>query len=173
MSQKKIDILMRALTREKAARKTAESILEKKAAELYKAKQELEKSFTELELLLNKKDSQLQGVFENIVDAYLIMDLNFNIVKMNKSAMLMLGFEKQKVNYNLVNMVLPKDYSRVSKSFQYLKENGSLTNFEIEIKTNKNKIIVAHINASIIYENNLPVAAQGIIRDITEKKKMS
>jgi hypothetical protein len=54
MSQDKIDILKRALSREKAARKQAEKILENKAAELYHAKQELEQSYLELESLLKK-----------------------------------------------------------------------------------------------------------------------
>lgn len=41
MSQNEIDILKRALEREKAARKQAEKILEDKAAELYLANEKL------------------------------------------------------------------------------------------------------------------------------------
>lgn len=171
MSKNKIDILQRALKREKAARKEAEKILEVRSTNLYKTNKKLEKLNVGLESLLNRSDSQLQGVFENIVDAYVIMDLNFNVLKMNKSATEMLGFEDDKVDYNLVKMVLPDDYDRVSNSFQELLKNGVLKDFEIKIKNNKGKVIITHINASIIYDKEEPVAAQGILRDITISKE--
>ncbi|CAH8283633.1 PAS domain S-box-containing protein [Mariniflexile fucanivorans] len=171
MSQEKIDILQRALDREKAARKQAESILEQKAAQLYETNQRLEKSYSELEMLLTKKDSQLQGVFENIVDAYLIMDLFGNILKMNDAALRLFGFENDKVDFNLMKMVSPNDYERVANSFKELLNDGVLTNFEIKITTNDNIEKLIHINASIIYDNGIAVAAQGIIRDITKNKE--
>lgn len=171
MSQDKIDILKRALWREKAARKVAEKILEEKSISLYNNSKKLERVNAELQSLLSKTDSQLQGVFETIVDAYVIMDLEFNILKMNKAAMRMLGFDSDKVDFNLGTMVMPYDTQRVANSFKELMKNGVLTDFEIEIKTNDNKIITTQINASIIYDSNIAVAAQGIIRDVTEQKE--
>ncbi|WP_396600816.1 PAS domain S-box protein [Algibacter sp. R77976] len=171
MSQEKVDILQRALAREKAARKQAEKILESKAAELYEAKQKLEKSYTELEHLLSKTDSQLQGVFENIVDAYVIMDLFGNILKVNDPAVILLGFEEAKQDYNLLEMVKPNEMERVAESFQLLLEKGAITDFHVTIITNKREEKLVHINASIIYDNGAPVAAQGIVRDITKAKE--
>ena len=49
MSQKKIDILERALAREKSARKQAEKILEKKSAELYELTIKLSRANSDLE----------------------------------------------------------------------------------------------------------------------------
>ena len=77
MSNSEVDILKRALEREKAARKVAEKILESKSAELYKLTQELKQSNEKLGKLVKERTSQLQGVFENIVDAYVVMDLWF------------------------------------------------------------------------------------------------
>ena len=167
MSQNQIDILQRALAREKSARKQAEKILESKSAELFQARQLLEKSYAELEALLNKTDSQLQGVFENIVDPYLIMDLTGNVLKMNNAAVSLFGFENEKVDFNLNDMVFPSDIKKVFKSFENLMKEGILTDFEITIKNNINEIKLVHVNASIIYEKGEAVAAQGIIRDIT------
>ena len=120
MSQEQIDILRRALDREKAARKQAEKILEEKSAELYNSNKKLERLNTDLESLLTRTDSQLQGVFENIVDAYLIMDLNGNILKMNDAALNLLEFNDNKVDYNLIQMVNPDDYTKVGNSFKKL-----------------------------------------------------
>ena len=171
MSQDKIDMLQRALAREKSARKQAEKILENKAAELYEAKQKLEKSYLELEALLNRKDSELQGVFENIVDAYVIMDLWGNILKMNDAAVNLLEFDSPKEEYNLLDMARPQDIKLVTESFKTLLKEGSITDFYIKIITKKKKEKLVHINASIIYDKGQPVAAQGIVRDVTEAKR--
>jgi len=171
MSQNKIDMLERALAREKAARKNAEKILEVKSAELYNAKQNLEISYLELEASLNKKDSQLQGVFENIVDAYVIMDLMGNILKMNDAAVDLLGFDDAKEDFNLMWLVDPSESERVLESFKKLQKKGSITDFRLNIITRKKESKLVHINASIIYDNGVPVAAQGIVRDITLDNK--
>ncbi|WP_298343050.1 ATP-binding protein [uncultured Algibacter sp.] len=168
MSQDKIDMLQRALAREKAARKQAEKILENKAAELYEAKRKLEKSYSELEALLNKTDSQLQGVFENIVDAYVIMDLWGNILKMNNAAVDLLGFTDASENGNLMDMVHPTDLELVAETFKNLLSEGSVTDSNFKIVTKQKIEKLVHVNASIIYDEGQPVAAQGIVRDITE-----
>ncbi|MFS4482921.1 sensor histidine kinase [Hyunsoonleella sp. 2307UL5-6] len=172
MSQNQIDILKRALAREKAARKQAEKILESKADELYVANQKLEKSYLELEAILNKTDSQLQGVFENIVDAYVIMDLMGNILKMNDAAVSLLGFDNSKVDFNLLDMAHPDEMQRVAQSFKALLINGTLTDFHLKIITQEKVEKLVHINASIIYDNGEAVAAQGIVRDITEMNSL-
>ena len=171
MGLNKIEILQRALEREKAARKEAEKILEQKSAELYAAKQKLEQSYIELESLLNRKNSELQGVFENIVDAYVIIDLWGNILKMNDAAVSLLGFDSPNDNFNLMDMARPNDIKMVSESFKTLVREGSLTDFQINIITKKNEELLVHINASVIYDNDTPVAAQGIVRDITKAKQ--
>ncbi len=171
MSQNQLELLQRSLKREKAARKAAEKILENKSAELYEANRKLEKSHTELEALLGKTDSQLQGVFENIVDAYVIMDLSGYILKMNDAAISLLGFIDSKEDYNLIEMVALNEKYRVADSFKELLKTGAITDFQVNIITKKNEEKLVHINASIIYDQGIPVAAQGIVRDITEAKK--
>ena len=70
MSEEKIKMYERALAREKADRKEAERILEDKSRELFYKGQELQKANEQLEGLVREKTSELKGVFENIVDAY-------------------------------------------------------------------------------------------------------
>jgi len=171
MSQDKVGILERALARERAARKEAEKILEEKAAELYESNRKLEKSYSELEALLYRKDSELQGVFENIVDAYVIMDLWGNVLKMNEAAIGVIGVGSTNEELNLMDLVHPDNIQLVAKSFKKLYEEGSLTNINLKIVTKGGEEKLVHINASIIYDNGLAVAAQGIVRDITKEKE--
>lgn len=169
MEDDKIQIYERALARERKARKEAERILEEKSRELYYKTQELEVSNQKLEELLKTKTSELKGVFGNIVDAYVVIDLNGNVLRMNDAAQDLLGYSKN-AKLNLFSLVLPEEQTKVLTSFQEFSENGSITDFQVKIKVASGAIRLVHINASVIYNvKNQPVAAQGIVRDITEE----
>ena len=164
MSQEQIGILKRALKREKLARKAAEKILEEKSKELYANSQTLEQ-------LLDQKSSQLQGVFENIVDAYLIMDLEGNIIKMNEAAIDLFGYDIDLENLKVSSLIYKPDFEQAINSFNTLYDKGSFTDYTTRIITKDGQIKWVHINGSIIYDGaKNAVAAQGIVRDITEDK---
>ncbi|APX99616.1 sensor histidine kinase [Lacinutrix venerupis] len=166
MSQDQVEILQRALKREKAARKAAEKILEEKSRELYYTSQKLEE-------LLDEKSSQLEGVFENIVDAYVVMDLDGNILKFNEAATKLFGFDIKKESINVANLIYNEDYEYAITSFLNLKDKGYFKDYEARVYTKSKEIKWVHINASIIFDKNKkPVAAQGIVRDITEIKNL-
>jgi len=156
-----INILKRALEREKASRKAAEKILEEKSAELYKTTQKLEK-------LVKEKTSELKGVFENIVDAYVVMDLWGNVLKMNDAAVNLLGYDNAVEDFNLTQLADVSEVDNVMNAFKILVKEGSITNFQVKINTKDKTQKLVHINASIIVDdkNNI-IAAQGIVRDIT------
>jgi PAS domain S-box-containing protein len=170
MEDDKIKIYERALAREKSARKEAERILEEKSRELYFKTQELKISNEKLEELLQTKTSELKGVFGNIVDAYVVMDLTGNVLKMNEAAQKLLGYTHED-KLNLLSLVLPEEHEKVLSSFKQFSEEGSITDFQVKISVANGSTRLVHINASIIYNGkNQPVAAQGIVRDITEEK---
>ena len=102
MSQQKIDILERALKRQKTARKQAEKILEDKSLELFNTSQQLKEANFQLEGLVDEKNSQLKGVFENINDAYLVMDIKGNVLKMNDVAENFFEFTLEEENVDFV-----------------------------------------------------------------------
>lgn len=172
MSQEKIDILQRALQREKAARKVAEKILEEKSLQLYQTAQELKEANHKLEHLLDEKTSQLQGIFENINDAYLVMDLNGNVIKMNDAAIDLFGYDIEKEKVNVVALIYNEDYMYAMQSFNELKSKGAFTNYTARVNTKNKGIRWIHINASVVFDKDKnPIAAQGIVRDITEAKR--
>ncbi|WP_232827354.1 PAS domain-containing sensor histidine kinase [Winogradskyella aurantiaca] len=164
-----IQILKRALERERFSRKAAEEILEEKSAELYEAKRKLEESHNELLKLYGNASSQLQGVFENIVDPYVIMDLWGNPLKMNDAAIDLLDYEEANKKDSLLQFVNPEDLEIVTAAFKTLITKGSLTGFKLQLVTAKRLKKYVHINCSIIYEDGVAVAAQGVLRDITEE----
>ncbi|OIQ20337.1 ATP-binding protein [Lacinutrix sp. MedPE-SW] len=166
MSQDQVEILQRALKREKAARKAAEKILEEKSRELYFTSQKLEQ-------LLDEKSSQLQGVFENIIDAYVVMDLQGNIIKFNEAATKLFGFDIERESVNVINLIYKEDYEYAITSFMQLQSNGYFKDYEARVYTKSKEVKWVHINASVIFDKDKnPVAAQGIVRDITEFKNL-
>jgi len=171
MNQKEIDILKRALDRERASRKLAEKILEKKSKELYELNIKLEKSNVKLTSLNNKVNSQLQGVFENLVDPYVEIDLNGDILQMNNAAVDLLGLKSQSDKINVLKLVHPDDGEMIAPNFKELLSKGSITNFKVKLITQSKKTKLVHINGSIIYDNGVASGAQGILRDITIEDK--
>ena len=165
MSIKQIGILERALLREKEARKAAEKILEEKSRALYHTSQKLEQ-------LLDEKSSQLQGVFENIVDAYVVIDLKGKVLKFNEAATKIFGYDIKKESVNVADFIYKKDLIYAISSFGDLKTKGFFKNYEARVVTKSKEIKWVHINASVILDKKKnPIAAQGIVRDISEEKE--
>lgn len=172
MSEDKIKVYERAIAREKAARKQAEEILEEKSRELYLLTQELKASNEKLEQLVTEATSELKGVFDNILDSYLVMDLYGNVLKMNEAAVDFFGYDIKKEKLNVASLIYYEDIKYAMKSFKELTEKGFFADYKARVFTKNKEIKWVHINASVIYNtDNKPIAAQGIVRDITEAEK--
>jgi len=83
----------------------------------------------------NKQAAELNAVFQNLADAYLMIGLNGKVLKMNERAKLILGYDVDKENFNLMQIALPADYLKITKSFSLLVKDGVLTDFRCLIKT--------------------------------------
>ncbi len=172
MDQNKIDILQRALDRQIAARKVAEKILEEKSIQIFNASIELKQVNKKLEDLLKEKTGEFESFYENIFDAYLIMDLKGNVLKMNPIAIELFEYDLKIEDLNVVDLISKKDYGYAFNSYKELLEKGVFENFKSKIITKTGKERWVHINSSLILgKNNQAIAAHGIIRDITETKE--
>lgn len=172
MDSEKINILTRALERQKKARRQAEKILEEKSLELFNISEQLKEANYKLEKLLDEKNAQLKGVFENINDAYLVMGIDGNVLKMNDVAEHFFGFKTSDISVNVKDLIYKEDYQYAMESFLELTEKGKFTDYSARVVTKRNEIKWVNINASIIYDKNKePIAAQGIIRDITIQRE--
>ncbi|MBL4643951.1 MAG: PAS domain S-box protein, partial [Flavobacteriaceae bacterium] len=159
------------LETEKAAREKAENILEKKALDLYYINLELKDSNENLKKVVEEKTVQLEGVFESILDAYILMDLYGNVLKMNPSAISFFGFDTKKEKFNVVDIIYEEDIEYAMTSFHQLIEKGTFRNYQSRIYTKSKEVKWVQINSSIVYDaDGLAVFAQGIVRDITQEK---
>jgi len=172
MTEVKIDILKRALLRQKMARKQAEKILEDKSLALFKTSEQLKRVNHKLESLLNEKQSQLKGVFENINDAYLVVGIDGVILKMNDVAEVFFGYKLNETKLKVKDLILKEDYEYAKKNFAQLLKNKKLSNCILRIINSKKQIKWVNISASIGKDNNnRPIASQCIVRDITKQRE--
>ncbi|WP_394747464.1 sensor histidine kinase [Spongiimicrobium salis] len=173
MDNKEVLLLKKALARQKKARIQAERILEEKSKELYDMNKHLQESNHRLQNLLNEKASELDGVFINIIDPYIVMDLQFNVINMNASAKNFLGYDHNEEHINLSQLV-HKDYVEYTvESIRSLLEIGSLKNYKAKIVVKDGTEKFVQINSSVVYDaKGVPIAAQGIIRDITQETEI-
>ncbi|MFS4455985.1 sensor histidine kinase [Maribacter sp. 2304DJ31-5] len=173
MDNKEVILLKKALDRQKKARIQAERILESKSKELYDVTRHLKQANSKLESLLSKKASELDGVFINIIDPYVVMDLKFNVINMNSSAKEFLGYDHTKEAINLAKLVHEDYLQYTTTSFKTLIEVGILKNYTARIIVKDGSEKYVQINSSLIYDKERkPIAAQGIIRDITRDNEV-
>ncbi|MFT6369642.1 MAG: PAS domain S-box-containing protein [Maribacter sp.] len=173
MDSKEVQRLKRALNRQKKARIQVEKILEEKSKELYDATHHLKQANAKLENRLNEKTSELDGVFINIIDPYVVMDLQFNVINMNDSAKEFLGYDYMKDELNLSNLVHEDFMEYTAVSIQSLLEVGVLKNYRAKIHVKDGTVKWVQINSSLVYnKEKMPIAAQGILRDITQEMEI-
>ena len=171
MSDEKIHILQKALERERLARKEAEKILEKKSLELYDKTEELASINSNLAQVIDEQTIEFQGIFDNIIDSYILMDLHGNVLKMNKPAEKFFGYDVKKDKFNVTEIIYEEDYEYAYESFYQLIEVGFFENYQARIYTKSGEIKWVQINSRIIRDGKTePRFAHGIVRDITEAK---
>ena len=170
--QKKIEILERALYRQNKARKEAEQILEVKSLKLFNITKELKSVNEKLEHLLDEKTTQLKGIFENINDAYIVINIDGFILKMNDNAISLFGYDHHIEKINIINLLYQEDLRDAMNSFSIFLKEGRFSDYTARVITKNKDIKWVNINGSIVYDkNNKPIAAQGVIRDITVQRE--
>ena len=173
MEYNEVEVLKRALERQKKARAQAERILEEKSKELYDTAEHLKRANAQLENLLDGKPDEMGVAFLNIIDPYVVMDLEFNVIRTNGSAKEFLKFDYTKQDANLSKFVHPDFAQYTAESMQSLLETGVLKNYRAKIILPDEEQKYVQINASLIHDRKgIPIAAQGIIRDITQEKEI-
>ena len=169
MDKNEVSVLKRALKRERKARKAAENLLEEKAKELYDASLHLREANGRLESLLHKEGNAVDSAFINIIDPYVVMSLEGKVINMNSSAKEFLGVDHTKEDVFLGSLVHPDYLEYTKESFATLSQVGILKNYSAKIYNSRREAKHVNINASLIYdEKGRPIAAQGVIRDITQ-----
>jgi len=119
------------------------------------------------EELSKKKEEDYKSFFENSLDGMYKSTLTGNYINANMALVKMLGYSNKGELYNIN---IPYQLYVSKKSRPTSKERNRL--FETQLKKKDGTIIWVEINSRVIFEREKPVYYEGIVRNITERKKV-
>ena len=152
MNENEILSLKKALEEERVARKLAEQ------------------KYAKLEESLLQKESEFKGIYENVNDAFVLIDLNGYVLKMNKIAEQMFGYQNNGKPLNLMEKVHPKDYKYTLDAFKKLLKTGRYSKYRSRIIAPDETVKTLEVNCSLVFDKDGQITgALGIARDVTQE----
>ena len=124
-------------------------------------------------LKLIESEERYRKVFEDANDIIYIHDLQGNYLWMNRAAERILGYKPEEaLRMHMSEITAPDQYERAKEMLRRkLAGDVDKTEYEVECIAKDGHRVTLEVNTSIIYENGIPFAVQGIARDITERKQ--
>lgn len=123
-------------------------------------------------IALEESEARYRNLFENANDLIYIHDLEGNYLAINEAALRVFGFTREEaLKLNMCDIVAPEHLNTVRRKLKgKIKGKASQTTYEVDCLTKDGRRITLEINSSPIYKEGVPVAVQGVARDITERK---
>ncbi|MCH2033488.1 MAG: PAS domain S-box protein [Tenacibaculum sp.] len=153
MNESEILSLKKALEEERIARKLAEQ------------------KCVELEENFLRKESEFRGVYDNLNDAFVLIDLFGNVLKMNSIAEALFGYTyDEKKPLNLLKLVHTEDFKYTQEAFRNLMKFGKYSKYRSRIIANGNVEKILEVNCSLVRDkDNSIIGVQGIARDVSQE----
>jgi len=161
MSNNEVDILKRALEREKKGKAAAEKVIEQRIRELYLSNVNLNKK-------IRSQEQTMSMVFDNMLDAIFVFAPDGTIIQANKAAYTLSGHKFEDQNLIHINNFSKKNAARVRQMLD--KAFTEKTNFNFEFPfisaTNDQKVINVRTSMLLDDEGNI-IGLQAIASDVT------
>ena len=159
----------------KRAHDELERRVEKRTAELVSINKKLEKEIKErekIEQALRESEEKYRSIFESLQDVYYQTDQEGRITIISPSVYSQAGYDpKQLIGRPVTDFYInPSDREDF---IQEIKKSGALYDYELKLKARDGKVIDASVSSRImIGKNGKPIGVEGVLRNITERKKM-
>lgn len=122
---------------------------------------------------LQTEKTRYRNLIENAHDIIFTMDLEGRFTSINESGARMVGHTREQIlNSNISEMVSPDFLAQVWEMVAKKIGGVEYTVYESEIIAKDGRRIPIDANTSMIRENGVPVGFQGIVRDITDRKRV-
>jgi PAS domain S-box-containing protein len=119
---------------------------------------------------LIQSEIKFRRIFENIQDVYYQSDLKGTILEISPSVEKYSFYKREElIGKSVIDFYDNQDNRNrfLEELFQY----GEVRDFEIRLKAKVDKVIFCSINSHLLYDNNgTPIAMEGSLRDISERK---
>ncbi|MEP7148606.1 MAG: PAS domain S-box protein [Acidobacteriota bacterium] len=121
---------------------------------------------------LEESESRYRNLFENANDIIYVHDLEGNYLSINQAAERVFGFPRQEaLKMNIRQIAAPEHFKRAREKLKKKIAGAAQTSYEMDCMTKDGRRITLEINSVAIRKDGVPVAVQGIARDVTERKQ--
>jgi diguanylate cyclase (GGDEF)-like protein/PAS domain S-box-containing protein len=121
---------------------------------------------------IQESEERFQSLFDNASDLIYVHDLKGNYISINRAAERAFGYSREEaLKLNLKTIVAPEHLKLARRMLAEKIAGAHQTVYELDCITKAGQRITLEINSTAIYKNGVPVAVQGIARDITERKR--
>ena len=122
---------------------------------------------------MRKSEQKFRLIVENIRDIYFRCDLEGKLVMVSRSALTKMGYESFDELIGRPVSFLYVDPSQREQYLRMLHAQGYVDDFGVRIKKKDGTPVDVSVSSSFCYDDHgNPVGIEGIIRDITERKKI-
>ena len=162
------EVYIRALAREREARKEAERILEEKALQLFESNKKLNDLLKTQTNDLNKTKEKYQNIFETAFDGIVFISKEGDIIDYNRTFKEMLGYNEEEMkNVSISTLVHPDDIEKSQHYITQLSKNGYYKDYRGRIFGKDKKIIHIEVNSIALREDGEIVGSIDVVRDIS------
>jgi len=125
----------------------------------------------QFEVRLKESEARFRSLFENSQDVIYISDKTGNILEMNPAGLALFGYEREELLGTPPDHIYADPRDRKAFSAQ-IKNKKSLKDYELRLRNKKGDIIYGLETANtMIDKDGKAIGIQGIIRDVTEKRR--
>jgi PAS domain S-box-containing protein len=119
-----------------------------------------------------QSEERYRELFENSKDALYLHDMSGRYTSVNRAAERLSGYAREElIGKHFSNLVAVEYTNHVREQLCRKLESAGETTYEVEMITKSGQRIPVEVNSRLIVENALPIAVQGCVRDISERKR--
>ncbi len=128
----------------------------------------------QLQIKLNQRKifaSRYRNLFDHSNDAIFIHDLDGKIIDVNKRALKLFEYRKTELlKLNIKDIHPPYTWEKSAEAFAQIQKTGAIE-FEIDFQKKSGQTFTAEVSSSIFKVGKQKIV-QGIVRDVSERKRM-
>jgi two-component system cell cycle sensor histidine kinase/response regulator CckA len=123
---------------------------------------------------LKESEKRYRDLFENANDIIYTVDLEGTLTSINKRGELLTGYRRDEMVGMDIARVVPSEYRVLESDNLARKLAGAAesTVYELEIICKNGRRLPVEVSSRLIFEAGQPIGAQGIARDISERKHL-
>jgi len=124
---------------------------------------------------LRAVESRYRDLFENAGDMIFTLDTTGRLLAINRTVERFTGWRREEMlGQPVARWIAPESGPWLAERLALLRDwpaEEEIFPFEVELVRRDGTLLCVEINAHIVYENQCPLAVEGIMRDITARKR--